>query len=238
MLQQNKIHRVFLKNKIDIKKDITVNKDILNHIKNVLRIKNNQEIKIFNGDGREYLADIRYIDKSLIISPQTEYRKIPKNPHEILLAQCISSSKSMDLAIQKSTELGINEIIPLVSSRSHPGEHDKKIKHWEKIIIHATEQSNGLYLPVLSKIMSFKEFIDNQEKRENYKICFNTVGRRIQNSDINHKSHLMLIGPEGGFDENELQLMKNYNWNIISLGDRIFRTETASVVAQTILRGF
>jgi len=48
----------------------------------------------------------------------------------------------------------------------------------------------------------------------------------------------MLIGPEGGFDENELQLMKNYNWNIISLGDRIFRTETASVVAQTILRGF
>ena len=60
----------------------------------------------------------------------------------------------------------------------------------------------------------------------------------MQNSDINHKSHLMLIGPEGGFDENELQLMKNYNWNIISLGDRIFRTETASVVAQTILRGF
>jgi Uncharacterized protein conserved in bacteria len=78
MLQQNKIHRVFLKNKIDIKKDITVNKDILNHIKNVLRIKNNQEIKIFNGDGREYLAGIRYIDKSFIISPQTEYRKILK----------------------------------------------------------------------------------------------------------------------------------------------------------------
>ena len=48
----------------------------------------------------------------------------------------------------------------------------------------------------------------------------------------------MLIGPEGGFDENELELMKNYNWNIICLGDRIFRTETASVVAQTILRGF
>ena len=178
------------------------------------------------------------MDKSLVISPKTEYRKILKNPHEILLAQCISSSKSMDLAIQKSTELGINKIIPLVSSRSHPGEHDKKIKHWEKIIIHATEQSNGLYLPVLSKIMSFKDFIENQEKRKNYKICFNTIGRRIQNSDINHKSHIMLIGPEGGFDENELELMKNYNWNIISLGDRIFRTETASVVAQTILRGF
>ena len=67
MLQQNKIHRVFLKNNIDIKKDIIVNKEILNHIKKVLRIKNNQEIKIFNGDGREYLASIHYIDKSLVM---------------------------------------------------------------------------------------------------------------------------------------------------------------------------
>jgi len=238
MLQQNKIHRIYLKNTIDIGKDIIVSKDILNHIKNVLRIKSNQNIKIFNGDGKEYLAHIRYLDKSLIISPQRECRKVSKNPHKILLAQCISSSKSMDLAIQKSTELGINEIIPLVSLRSHSGEHDKKIEHWKRIIIHATEQSNGLYLPMLNEIMSFRDFIDNQMETTNYKICFNTIGRRMQTNDINHKSHIMLIGPEGGFDASELELMKNYNWNIISLGDRIFRTETASVVAQTILRGF
>ena len=142
------------------------------------------------------------------------------------------------LAIQKSSELGIDQIIPIISSRRHPGEHDKKISHWNKIIIHATEQSNGLYLPVLNNIMLLEDFLREQKNEVIYKICFNTIGRKFELRDKSHESHAILIGPEGGFDNEELDLMRNNNWNIISLGDRIFRTETASIVAQTILRGF
>ena len=63
-------------------------------------------------------------------------------------------------------------------------------------------------------------------------------GRKINQSDKNFQSHIILIGPEGGFSKEEIDLVERYNWNIISLGDRILRTETASMVAQTILRDF
>ena len=238
MLQQNKIHRIHLNNVIELGNNIDVEKDVSNHIKNVLRLKDNQQIKIFNGDGKEYFAKIQYQAKSLVICPSSESRYISKNDHQIVLAQCISNSKAMDLTIQKSTELGIDHIIPIISARSHPGDHEKKMDHWNKVIIHATEQSNGLYLPILHTAVSLKDFIYDQEGKEYYKICFNIQGRKIDVNDINHKSHVMLIGPEGGFNDTELEIMDNYNWNIISLGDRIFRTETASIVAQTILRGF
>ena len=238
MLQQNKIYRIYLNYMISLSKTIVASKEVSNHVKNVLRIKNDQDIKIFNGDGKEYYAKVQYKDKSLIIYPYKESRTLPKNEHQIILAQCISSYRAMDLALQKSTELGIDYIVPIISARSHPGDHTKKVDHWNKIIIHATEQSNGLYIPKLSKIRSLKDFVDDQEKYKSYKICFNIVGRDININDINHKSHVMLIGPEGGFNSEELDLIQNKNWNIISLGDRIFRTETASIVAQTILRGF
>lgn len=238
MSQQNKIHRIFLKNIIEISTPIILDKSTSNHIKNVLRIRNNEAIKIFNGDGKEYNAKVQDREKSTIVVPYKLSRKISKDSHQIILAQCIPNYKAMDLAIQKSTELGIDQIIPISSSRSHPGNHEKKLDHWKKIIIHATEQSNGLYLPVLNKVVSLEDFINKHDTDRYHNICFNTIGRNIHTNDLNHKSYVIMIGPEGGFNNQELELMKNNNWNIISLGDRIFRTETASIVAQTILRGY
>ena len=95
MLQQNKIHRIFVNNTIVIGDDIVADKYVSNHIKNVLRIKNNQDIKIFNGDGVEYLSKIQYKDKYLIIQPVEESRRISRDSNKIHLAQCISNSKSM-----------------------------------------------------------------------------------------------------------------------------------------------
>lgn len=238
MSQQNKIHRIFLKNIIEINNPIVLDKSTSNHIKKVLRIRNNEEIKIFNGDGKEYNAKVEDQEKSTIVVPYKLSRQISKGTHQIILAQCIPNYKAMDLAIQKSTELGIDQIIPISSSRSHPGNHEKKLDHWEKIIIHATEQANGLYLPVLNRVMSLEDCINKHDTDQYHKICFNTIGRNMDTNDLHHKSHVIMIGPEGGFDNQELELMKNNNWNIITLGDRIFRTETASIVAQTILRGY
>jgi len=238
MSQQNKTHRIFLKNIIEINNPIVLDKSTSNHIKKVLRIRNNEEIKIFNGDGKEYNAKVEDQEKSTIVVPYKLSRQISKGTHQIILAQCIPNYKAMDLAIQKSTELGIDQIIPISSSRSHPGNHEKKLGHWEKIIIHATEQANGLYLPVLNRVMSLEDCINKHDTDQYHKICFNTIGRNMDTNDLHHKSHVIMIGPEGGFDNQELELMKNNNWNIITLGDRIFRTETASIVAQTILRGY
>ena len=234
-MQQNKLHRIYINKDIQIDKKIEINIEKTIHLKNVLRIKNNQNIIIFNGNGAEYLAEITYLEKT-IAYVKKENRRKALDVHNIVLAQSISSSKHMDFSIQKSVELGINHVVPIVSSRSHPGNYDNKIKHWEKIIINAVEQSNGLYIPKLSPIITFDEYIKADNLDQYHKICFHIKGRNLNETDKSKNSHIMLIGPEGGFSDSEISSLEKFHWNIISLGDRIFRTETASIVAQTILR--
>ena len=91
---------------------------------------------------------------------------------------------------------------------------------------------------MLDEITNLENFLINASDNESYKICFHMSGRKITQNDKNYQSHIILIGPEGGFSSNEIDLIERYNWNIVSLGDRILRTETAAIVAQTILRDF
>ena len=236
-MQQNKFHRIYVNNHISVNNKLKVDSNIVNHIKNVLRIRHNEKIIVFNGDGKEYIAEVHHEEELIIlIKSENPLRKI--NPHKIILAQCIPSAKHMDLAIQKSVEIGINEIVPIISERSHPGNYKKKKTHWENIIVSATEQSNGLFLAKLNNTVTLKEFLDEVDESGAQKICFHMSGRKINQSDKNFQSHIILIGQEGGFSKEEIDLVERYNWNIISLGDRILRTETASMVAQTILRDF
>ena len=234
-LQQNKLHRIYTKYSLSINLEIIIDDNIENHIKNVLRIRDNEEIIIFNGNGKEFIGSVKYKKNTSIIIKK-EKRGLKHNDNKIILAQCIPSYKYMDLAIQKSVELGVDEIIPVISNRSHPGNHGKKEEHWKKIIIHATEQSNGLFIPKLNNILTLDNLLEKFKNTDIYKICFHISGRKFKKEDKNSNSHLVLIGPEGGFNDNEINIIEKYNWNIITLGDRILRTETAAIVAQSLLR--
>ena len=181
-MQQNKIHRIYVNSHISVNKELTLNSNTYNHIKNVLRIKNNDEIIVFNGDGKEYAGKV-FHDDSTKISVFSFLRAIKIKSRKISLAQCIPSSKYMDMAIQKSVELGIDQIIPVISKRSHPGNHIKKLDHWKKIIIHATEQSNGLIIPKLHNVILFDDLLDKYTDSEDYKICFHTAGRKLETKD-------------------------------------------------------
>ena len=144
----------------------------------------------------------------------------------------------MDLAIQKSVEIGIHLIVPVISKRSHSGNHLKKINHWEKIIIHATEQSHGLFVPEVYQPIDFQKFLNHKILKNFHKVMFHQLGREIVKKDSSFDKIIMLIGPEGGFDYKEIEDARRKNWNIISLGDRVLRTETASIVAHTLLKNF
>ena len=235
MSQQNKLHRIYITTTLSINLEIVINNDIENHIKNVLRIRDNEEIIVFNGNGKEFLGAVKY-KKNTSIVIKKENRELKHNTNKIILAQCIPSYKYMDLAVQKSVELNVDEIIPIISNRSHPGNHEKKEEHWKKIIIHAVEQSNGLFIPTLNKTLTLDSLLEKFKNTDAYKICFHMSGRKFKKEDKNSSSHLILIGPEGGFSNNEINIIEKYNWNIITLGDRILRTETAAIVAQSLLR--
>ncbi len=235
MKQLNKQHRVFINTSLDIEKEIDCPKETIHHIRNVLRVKTNEKIIIFNGDGKEFKGKLlKENNKKIIITDLLRTKK--KSSKKIILAQCLSSNKHMDFAIQKSVELGIDIIIPIKSKRSHPGGYIKKISHWKKIIIHATEQSHGLFIPELSEPMSFDQILTHREFKNSHKILFHQSGRKMIPDDSKADNIIFLIGPEGGFDDVEIEDATKENWNIISLGDRILRTETAAIVAQTLLR--
>ena len=205
-------------------------------LKNVLRLKESAELILFNGDGKEYLGMITFkSNKSINIIKELRRENINKN--KIVLAQSIPSYKYMDLAIQKSVELGIDEIIPIVSQRSHPGDHAKKMSHWRKVIIHAVEQSGGLYIPILSEPLSLEDLFKDRNYDKHEKILCDPSGLALSNINRNNFPKIIIVGPEGGFSDRELNLARTFNWNIVTLGDRILRTETAAIVAQVLLRG-
>ncbi len=235
-LQQNKIHRLYINQNIAINDTIIPSSEQIIRLKNVLRLKESSQIILFNGNGKEFLGIISFkTNNSIKIIKELRHMKI--NTNKITLAQCVSSYKHMDFAIQKSVEIGIDEIIPLVSERSHPGDHIKKMDHWTKVIIHAVEQCGGLYIPSLLKPLSLADLIEDRKYEEYNKILFDPSGIELSSIDRNNFPKIIIIGPEGGFSDSELDLAKTFNWNIVTLGDRILRTETAAIVAQVLLRG-
>ena len=237
MKQLNKLHRIYLETKIEVNKNIPINQILTHRLNKVLRIKKNENIILFNGNGEEYICEV-ILDKKKYLKPITRNRKINKNLQQIILAQSITASKVMELSIQKAVELGVESIIPIISERSHEGDYQKKIDRWKQIIVHAVEQSAGLFIPNIDKIIYLDRFLEEHKEVKNYKILYDPHGRKMNKTDINHKKYTILIGPEGGFTENEIKNSIKKNWNIISLGDRILRTETASIVGHALIKRF
>ena len=237
ILQSNKTHRIFFDQDIKVDKKILLNKENINRLKNVLRLKNGSEVYLFNGNGKEYSGKVHFDEKDYINVNRLN-REMEKNKDVTILGQSISNNKYMDLAIQKSTEIGVDKIIPIITKRSHPGDHDKKMSHWRKIIIHATEQSNGLFIPEITYPTTFSAIIgvNHTEKCEKY--LFDKSGEKLAIIKKISSEKILLIGPEGGFTKEEIETARNFHWNIVSLGDRILRTETAAIVAQTLLKSF
>ena len=108
--------------------------------------------------------------------------------------------------------------------------------YWEKIILSACEQCGSSNIPEIEKAATLSEIAKYTESSSEIKICFDPRGEKLNMNEVNIKQYIFLIGPEGGFSDNDITMLKKYNWRIISLGDRILRTETACVVAQTLMR--
>ena len=236
-MQQNKVHRIYINMNIASDDKVICNKEVSHRIKNVLRIKNRDRIILFNGNGEEYLGIVKNdkLTEIKIIEKKESIRPIRK---KISLAQCVTNSRHMDFSIQKAVELGINSIIPILSERSLSKRHDKKIEHWEKVIIHAVEQSHAVIIPELKPAINFIEFIEKFKNKDNTKILLDKTGGSFNYEKYKSKNFILLVGPEGGFTDDEIVVAKNKNWDIISLGDKILRTETASVVGHTLLKYF
>lgn len=208
-----------------------------NHLIRVLRTKTGTTIILFNGDGFDYSCKTLDNDSRktrLSIESKTEVNN--ESHLDITLIQGLSRSDRIETSIQKSVELGVNKIIPVACQRSNtktPKEKfAKKISHWNKVAISACEQSGRCVIPEVSDILTINN-LDILSDDDTLKIILDpeattTLKELNTNKEKNElQSILIFIGPEGGLSDEELSLLKKYNFTAISFGPRILRTETA-----------
>jgi len=213
------------------------------HLAQVLRAKVGDKIILFNGDGFDYEAKIKHVDRRDV---SVEILNQSANPNEskihIHLFQALSSNEKMDLVVQKAVELGVQAITPIIASRSQmrlkDEKRDKKIQHWQQIAISACEQSGRAVIPEIYPVSLLTESM-NQIDDAALNIMLDPEAKTQLNqlASMDTPSHInVLIGPEGGFSEDEIQLCQSKKVITVNLGPRILRTETAPIATLALLQ--
>ncbi len=224
---------------------VTITGGDVNHIKNVLRMKIDEELLISNGQDKDYYCKIESISdneiKALILDEEFEGTELPT---ELYLFQGLPKSDKMELIIQKAVELGVKEIIPVATKRCVVKLDDKKeaskIKRWQAISESAAKQSRRTIIPEISSVMSFRKAINRAKEFELGIIPYENFKDMTETKEVLNKVQKgikigIFIGPEGGFEESEIQYALENGIHPISLGKRILRTETAGLAILSVL---
>ena len=206
------------------------------HCANVLRLEGEDEIRVVDGRGYEYIVMIRKINRRerKIKCEILKKEKSKKEPSTyVALAQGIIKGERMELVLEKATELGIMEIIPMISDRSV--RIPKKIpERWKRKMISAMKQSGRAFLPKLSEPKTFDEVISMGSNFEGAFLADPSGDKRLLELHDGMKI-LMAIGPEGGFTDDETRKARERGFYIFNMGQRILRSETAGIAALAIL---
>lgn len=226
-------------------KAFITDKDEIKHISKVLRLREDDEVEIFSSEEREFIAKIATISKDEIeLEILEEVKKKRELDCRITIYQGIPKGQKMELIVQKATEIGADRIVPCdfkrcVSSISE--KEDKKITRWQKIAQEASKQSKRLKVPVVENVMEIDDVISDMQNND-INILFYEA--ETQNSLKNYIRSLgdrkiysagIIIGAEGGLEEDECSAFIKAGAQIVTLGDRILRTETAAVYGAAIL---
>ncbi len=225
---------------------VTLENEDLKHLRQVLRLEPGDSIRVFDGSGMEYEATLLTVDKNkatarILRSFQSDTE--PKT--HVTLFQGLPKGEKMELIIQKAVELGVYRIVPVITQRSvvqlDKKDREKKAERWSRIAREAAKQCRRAYVPQIDPPMDFKEaiancgeydaallFYENEEKK-----CLKELLKCYNINKI--KDIVLLIGPEGGFSDQEVEECVLSGFTVAGLGKRILRTETAAISALSIL---
>ncbi len=237
--------RIYQNTPLPIDETIDLNDDAFGHTVRVLRLQDGANITVFNGlehDGKygEYQAELVNVSKkNAQIHIKHFEEKANESPLNIHLGQGVSRGDRMDFTLQKSVELGVNTITPLFTERCGvklSGERlQKKIDQWQKIVISACEQSGRCIVPKVKPAIQLSEWLN--QKSSALKLNLHPKAEHsIMSLPITNERVRLLIGPEGGLNDEEIALANSTNFTDVLLGPRVLRTETAALTAITALQ--
>jgi len=211
-----------------------------NHITRVLRLRAGDAVTTFDGRGGEYEARIDAIRKDRVLVLVGAHRSVEReSPLAVTLAQGVSRGERMDFVVQKATELGVHRIIPLITERSvvrlDSKQAEAKVRHWRAITIAACEQCGRNSLPEVGTPRRLEALLARSEATQQRLVLSPLGEQRIGGLGIRGPV-LVLIGPEGGLSESELDAALRAGFCAVRLGPRVLRTETAALAALAALQ--
>ncbi|MGL4656000.1 MAG: RsmE family RNA methyltransferase [Sarcina sp.] len=219
--------------------------DDVKHIYKVLRVTKGEKVAINNLAGQEFLGEVEEVTKQEVVIKILEKLDINNESKlEIYLFQGMPKAAKMDLIVQKGVELGMSEFIPVITDRVDvklKGEF-KKLDRLNKIALEASKQSKRSHIAKVSSPIEFEEALEQMKEMDLIVVPYeNATGYGIKSMarELSNKSFTkvaVMIGPEGGFEEEEIQKLKDINAHIVTLGPRILRTETAGFTCASLLQ--
>jgi 16S rRNA (uracil1498-N3)-methyltransferase len=221
--------------------EIELDAEAKRHLVTVLRSTQGQAVELFNGDGFNYQGILSHIEKKrAVVTIQAREKSNNESPISLHLYQAVSRGDKMDLTIQKAVELGVNQITPMTTERCGVKLNDqrwqKKFQHWQKVIQSACEQSGRTSVPQLNTITSIEHLIESKREFASCIVLDPVASHSLSEYEASTKSLSVIIGPEGGLTEQEIQRLCAAGCQGVRLGPRILRTETAGLAVISVLQ--
>ena len=232
--------RLFIEQALTVGNTLDLDTDKTHRLQKVMRARVGEALTVFNGGGGEYTATLVAMTKKSATLELTHFIDIEReSPFKVTLIQGISRGNRMDYTIQKSVELGVNQIIPVATTRSmvklDEQRQASRLDHWMGVIHHACEQCGRNTLPKLNEPLALKDIarLANIEQA----FFLDTQSDLALNAATPPSGSCYIIaGPEGGFSDTEREWIRNLGVSAIKLGPRILRTETAALAALSVMQ--
>lgn len=217
----------------------------VNHIKNVLRMRIGEELTVSDGQGMEYLCEVQEFEEEQVLLKIVEMKNSDTElPSKIYLFQGLPKQEKMELIVQKCVELGVYAVVPVSMKRCvvklDAKKGVKKVERWNGIAASAAKQSGRGIVPEVMPVMSYKEALEMAKNLDVILVPYECAEgmehtKKLIQSVRPGQSVGIFIGPEGGFDPDEIELAKKTGGQVVTLGRRILRTETAGLTLMSVL---
>ena len=220
---------------------ILLNEDETRHLRDVLRLREKAEVRVFDGAGKEFSCVIESISKQeaalRIRSEIAPYA--PESDLNLTLAVALLKGEKFDLVVQKATELGVTHLVPLSTKRADvkikdERDAEKKLERWRKIALEAAKQSGRAKLMTVENPAKFENFIESEVDAT--KILFAERGGANFSEIAANRKIIAVVGAEGGWEPTEIETAQAHGFQIITFGGRILRAETAAIAITGILQ--
>lgn len=238
--------RLYTEQPLQAEGEIVLENTASHHLANVLRARQGDPVTLFNGDGHDYAGSIRSTGKRSTIAIETCRFNNNESPFKIQLMQGVSRNDRMDYCLQKSVELGVTSIHAVFTQKSivkvQKERLQKKLKHWQAVVISACEQSGRSVIPPILISTGLQEALstmshDSTDPVDTSKIVLQPgVGNSLAGEKITGNGCTLMIGPESGFTDTEIDMSNQAGFCAVTMGPRILRTESAAPAAISILQ--